>query len=198
MVYVSANVKMSIQTISFDLRYLTHKTYKGIWLPSQIPVYCNFSSFSVVLVVPSCISVALMWRPMLTCPGLLPSLSSPLGRHHFGLCLPPSGWAISSASPGPKLGSQDVRKPPLCGGRWPEAYSSSNWHCHPWLISACPCVFFCEVIFVLSIMKFWLGNLVKDRYANQPTVSFWNEAIRHDSTSLQSTPHRESDWGKTL
>ena len=135
------------KTISFDLRYLTHKTYKGIWLPSQIPVYCNFSSFSVVPVVPSCISVALMWRPMLTCPGLLPSLSSPLGRHHFGLCLPPSGWAISSASPGPKLGSQDVRKPPLCGGRWPEAVSSSNWHCHPWLISACPCVFFCEVIF---------------------------------------------------
>ena len=96
------------KTISFDLRYLTHKTYKGIWLPSQIPVYCNFSSFSVVAVVPSCISVALMWRPMLTCPGLLPSLSSPLGRHHFGLCLPPSGWAISSASPGPKLASRDM------------------------------------------------------------------------------------------
>ena len=62
-------------------------------------------------VVPFCIFLPLMLRPSrLTCPGLLPlgRPSPSVGRHHIGLCLPNSGSAISSASPGPELASRDM------------------------------------------------------------------------------------------
>ena len=89
-----------------------------------------------------------------------PRSSLSVGRHHIGLCLPPSGFPISSASPGPKPASQDVHESPLRGRRWPKTSSLSDWHCHSWLISTCPCVRFREVMSTYYLVYgIWSSNL---------------------------------------